>query len=47
MLRTLCKVIGTTEDECRLLLIEIGERGVQLARGEGWAMISRTPVDRQ
>jgi hypothetical protein len=40
-------VTGTTDEECRRLLIEIGTRGV-LMRGqkEGWALIERYPLDR-
>lgn len=43
----LTHVTGTTDEECRRLLIEIGARGV-LMRGqrEGWALIERYPLDR-
>ena len=35
-------VTGTTDDECRRLLIEIGARGVVMRGGvEGWALIDR------
>ena len=35
----LCLVTGTTEDECRTLLIELGARGSRLASGkEGWTL---------
>jgi hypothetical protein len=35
-------VTGTTDDECRRLLIEIGARGVVMQGGkEGWALVSR------
>ena len=35
-------VTGTTDDECRRLLIEIGARGVTMRGGqEGWALIER------
>jgi len=45
---TLSRVTGTTEDECRRLLIEIGARGVKLKGGvEGWALITRKPLDEQ
>ncbi len=45
-IETLCHVTGTTEEECRRLLIEIGARGVMLAGGkEGWALITRKPLD--
>jgi hypothetical protein len=39
-------VTGTSDEECRRLLIEIGARGV-LIRGEreGWALIERFPLD--
>ena len=43
-LKTLRIVTGTSEDECRRLLIEIGARGVQLKDGEGWALIRRKPL---
>jgi hypothetical protein len=40
-------VTGTTEEECRRLLIEIGARGVLMQGGrEGWALIERYPLDR-
>ncbi|HEY6465280.1 MAG TPA: hypothetical protein VIY69_04765 [Candidatus Acidoferrales bacterium] len=42
----LARVSGTTEDECRRLLIEIDARGVTLKDDkEGWALISRNPLD--
>ncbi len=45
-LETLSRVTGSNEEECRRLLIEIGERGVRLRNGEeGWALISRKPLD--
>jgi hypothetical protein len=41
-LRRLRHVTGTTDEECRRLLIEIGARGVAMRGGaEGWALISR------
>ena len=43
-LKTLRIVTGTSEDDCRRLLIEIGARGVTLESGEGWALISRKPL---
>ena len=47
-METLSRVIGTPPDECRRLLIEIGARGVKLRGGvEGWALISRKPLDEQ
>ena len=43
----LSRVTGTTDEECRRLLIEIGARGVKMAAGdEGWALIERFPLDR-
>jgi len=40
-------VTGTTDDECRRLLIEVGARGVLMRGGkEGWALIERYPLDR-
>lgn len=45
-LETLRRVTGTSEEECRRLLIEIEARGVILADGkEGWALITRKPLD--
>lgn len=45
-LETLSRVTGTTEDECRRLLVEIQARGVRLADGkEGWALIARKPLN--
>jgi len=47
-LETLCRVTGTSSEECRRLLIEIGARGVTLSGNkEGWALISRKPLDEQ
>lgn len=47
-LETLCRVTGSNEEECRRLLVEIGARGVKLRDGrEGWALISRKPLDEQ
>jgi len=41
-LKQLRNVTGTTEEECRRLLIEIGARGVTMRGGEeGWALIER------
>jgi hypothetical protein len=45
-IETLSRVTGTTDEECRRLLIEIDARGVTLDGGvEGWALISRKPLD--
>ena len=47
-LETLCRVTGTSADECRRLLVEIGARGVLLSGAlEGWALIARKPLDEQ
>ena len=47
-LETLSRVTGTSEEECRRLLIEIEARGVKFADGkEGWALIARKPLDEQ
>lgn len=44
-LQTLTTVTGTTDEECRRLLIEIEARGVKMVQGqEGWALISRKPI---
>src|SRR5262245_32249758 len=43
-LQTLRIVTGTTEEECRRLLIQIGARGVLLKDGEGWALIANKPL---
>ena len=43
-LETLCRVSGTTPDECRRLLIELNARGVKLDRGEGWVLLERKPI---
>ena len=45
-LEILCRVTGTTPEECRRLLIQIEARGVTL-RGnkEGWALIAQKPLD--
>jgi hypothetical protein len=45
-IENLARLIGTSEDECRTLLIEIKARGGTLKSGqEGWALISRRPLD--
>lgn len=46
-LKTLSRATGTTPDECRRLLIEMGARG---STGEGeelWGLISRHPITEQ
>ncbi len=38
-LETLCRVSGTTEEECKTLLITLGARGALLKSGkEGWTL---------
>lgn len=45
-LETLTRVTGTTDEECRRLLIELDARGVELEGGvEGWVLISRKPFE--
>lgn len=45
-IETLSRVTGTSPEECRRLLIEVGARGVTLAGdNEGWALISLKPLD--
>ena len=47
-LRQLCLVTGTSEEECRRLLIEVGARGTTLAGvGEAWALLEKKPLDQQ
>ena len=47
-METLSRATGTPPDECRRLLIEIEARGVKLKGNvEGWALISRKPLDEQ
>jgi len=42
----LTRLTGTTEDQCRTLLIEINARGGTLKTGrEGWALIKRRPLE--
>lgn len=46
-LKQLRHVTGTTDEECRRLLIEIGARGVTMHdREEGWALIERYGFNR-
>ena len=46
-LKQLRHVTGTTDEECRRLLIEIGARGVTMRGGvEGWALIERYGFNR-
>jgi hypothetical protein len=41
----LSRVSGTSTEECRRLLIEIGARGVTMeGQEEGWALIERFPL---
>ncbi len=45
-IETLCRPSGTTEEECRRLLIEIEARGIRLkGNREGWVLISNKPLD--
>jgi hypothetical protein len=45
-LKRLRHVTGTTDEECRRLLIEIGARGVVMHGGaEGWALVERYGFD--
>ena len=46
-LSSLCTYTGTSPDECRGLLIEIGARGIRLTDGEGWVLIRNKPFDEQ
>ncbi len=47
-LSTLARTTGTTPDECRRLLVEIGARGsTSQEEEELWALISRQPLDQQ
>ena len=47
-LHQLSRVTGTTDEECRRLLIQIGARGASLAsEDEGWALIERLPLDQE
>jgi hypothetical protein len=44
-LETLSRTVGTTPEDCRSLLVEIGARGALLRDGrEAWALISRAPL---
>jgi hypothetical protein len=47
-LERLAFVTGTSEEECRQLLVEIHARGVTLAEGrEGWALIKYMPLSNE
>ena len=46
-LSTLARATGTTEEECRRLLIEIGARGSLSEGEEMWALLSRKPITEQ
>ena len=47
-LETLSKVTGTSAEECRRLLIEVGARGFTLKDGrEGWTHIKNRPLIEQ
>lgn len=44
-LETLSMVTGTTFEECRRLLVEVGARGVKLSGNvEGWVLIEKKPI---
>jgi hypothetical protein len=46
-LAQLHRVTGMTPEDCRLLLIELGARGVTMEGGqEGWALIDRYGLDK-
>ena len=41
-------VTGTTYEECRRLLVEIGARGVKLRDNkEGWVLIKNKPISEE
>jgi len=47
-LSTLARVTGTTPEECRRLLIEVGGRGSLVeGREEVWGLIERHPITEQ
>lgn len=46
-LSTLARATGTTKEECRCLLIEIGARGSLSEDEELWALLSRKPITEQ
>ncbi len=47
-METLSRVTGTSYEECRRLLIEIGARGVTLkGNKEGWALINKKPINEE
>jgi hypothetical protein len=47
-LETLSKVTGSSHEECRRLLIELGARGFTLTDGrEGWTYIANRPLNKQ
>jgi len=43
----IARATGTTEEECRRLLIEIGARGSLSEDEELWALLSRKPIIEQ
>lgn len=43
-LATLSRATGTTPDECRRLLVEIGARGSTGEGPEAWGLITRHPI---
>ena len=46
-LSTLARATGTTEEECRRLLVEIGARGSLSGGEESWALLRRKPITEQ
>ena len=45
-IETLCRASGTSEEECRRLLVEIEARGIRLkGNREGWVLISNKPLE--
>lgn len=47
-IETLSRVAGSSQEESRRLLIEVGARGVTIKGDkEGWALISRKPLDEE
>ena len=45
-LKRLCTVTGTSQEDCRRLLVQVRARGVIFAdQVEGWALIEKKPLD--
>jgi len=47
LVEVIARATGTTEEECRRLLIEIGARGSLSEDEELWALLSRKPIIEQ